>query len=217
MTESRDEPDCSRGNVAALQNPRGKGDRCAQGDVEVATHAQGFIHRDDGNHNDERTGVATIVYAVGSIHGAVDRQSESRIFMVLTMGGSMELVMLAWMLNMYRNTMANVIVVAVSFLLLGVGIFLDRSQRTVDDTAFMQGMIPHHSMAITRAERFNVTDLRVCELAVEISEAQRREILEMDWLINDIRQNGSAATPAEADARSVPDFIRPAERDCPTS
>lgn len=144
------------------------------------------------------------------------RWSESRIFMTLTMGGSMGLVMLAWMLDMYRNTTANVIVVGVSLLLLAVGVLLDRSQITVDDTAFMQAMIPHHSLAITRSERFNVTDVRVCELAVEISEAQRREILEMDWLIDDIRQNGPAATPGEADARPVPDFTRPAERDCPT-
>lgn len=77
-------------------------------------------------------------------------------------------------------------------------------------------MIPHHSMAITRAERFNVADVRVCELAVDISEAQRRENLEMDWLLKDIAQNGPASTPEEADARPVPDFDTPAERQCPT-
>jgi hypothetical protein len=186
-------------------------------------------HNDDG-HSETRpkkyltfgamilTAMA-VMYAlmfVGSWEWGHVRLSESRIFMALTMGGSMGMVMLAWMLDMYRNTMANVIVVAVSLLLLVVGIFLDRSQITVGDTAFMRAMIPHHSMAITRAERFNVTDVRVCELAVEISEAQRREILEMDWLINDIRQNGSAATPEEAEARPVPGFTRPAERTCPT-
>ncbi|WP_370325130.1 DUF305 domain-containing protein [Euzebya sp.] len=144
------------------------------------------------------------------------RLSESRMFMALTMGGTMGLVMLGWMLNMYRNTTANIVVVVVSVVLLAVGIFLDRSQTTVDDTGFMQSMIPHHSMAITRAERFNVTDVRVCELAVEISEAQRREILEMDWLIDDIRENGPASSPEDADARPVPDFNRQAERDCPT-
>ncbi len=37
------------------------------------------------------------------------RWSQSRMFMALTMGGTMGLVMLAWMLNMYRNTTANVI------------------------------------------------------------------------------------------------------------
>lgn len=55
----------------------------------------------------------------------------------------------------------------------------------------------------------------MCELAVEISEAQRREILEMDWLIADIRQNGIAATPEEARARPVPQFDVAAERQCP--
>jgi hypothetical protein len=56
----------------------------------------------------------------------------------------------------------------------------------------------------------------VCELAVEISEAQRREILEMDWLIADIARNGVAATADEAETRPVPEFDEPAARTCPT-
>ncbi|NYG55310.1 DUF305 domain-containing protein [Nocardioides perillae] len=144
------------------------------------------------------------------------RWSESRLFMALTMGGTMGLVMLAWMLNMYKSTRLNLVIVGVSLLLLAGGIFLDRSQATVQDRAFMRAMIPHHSLAITRSERSELTDVRVCELAVEISEAQRREILEMDWLIQDIAENGEADTPAEAEARPVPDFDRPAERQCPT-
>jgi hypothetical protein len=108
------------------------------------------------------------------------RWSQSRMFMTLTMGGTMGLIMLAWMLNMYRNTKANVAIVVVSLLLFSVGSFLDRSQTTVDDIGFQSAMIPHHSMAITRAERAQIEDVRVCELAVAISEAQRREILEMD-------------------------------------
>ena len=143
--------------------------------------------------------------------------SQSRAFMALTMGGTMGLVMLAWMLNMYKNTVANVIIVVVSLLMITVGIVLDRSQATVDDTAFMKAMIPHHSLAITRSERFDVHDVRVCELAVAISEAQRIEILEMDWLIDDIRENGRATTPEEAAARPVPDFDRSAARECPPS
>jgi hypothetical protein len=46
----------------------------------------------------------------------------------------------------------------------------------------------------------------VRRLADEIIEAQRREIREMDWLIDDIAENGVAATPEEADRRSVPEF-----------
>lgn len=37
-----------------------------------------------------------------------------------------------------------------------------------------------------------------------IIEAQRREIKEMNWLINDIAENGKATTQAEAEARPVP-------------
>ena len=154
---------------------------------------------------------------VGSWEWSHVRWSQSRVFMALTMGGAMGLVMLAWMLNMYRNMTANIVVVAASVLLLVVGVFLDRSQVTVGDTAFMRAMIPHHSLAITRSERFNVQDVRVCQLAVEISEAQRREILEMDWLIEDIEQNGPAETVQQAEARPVPDFSREAARECPTS
>ena len=142
------------------------------------------------------------------------RFSQSRVFMALTMGGTMGLVMLGWMLNMLRSVKGNVVVIAVSLLLLTGGIALDRSQATVGDVAFMRGMIPHHSLAITRSERFSVEDIRVCELAVRISEAQRREILEMDWLIQDIRENGAASTPAEARERKLPDYGVSAERSC---
>ncbi|MCC6174456.1 MAG: DUF305 domain-containing protein [Chloroflexi bacterium] len=144
------------------------------------------------------------------------RFSESRVFMAIVMGGTMGLVMLGWMLNMYRDMRFNAGIVAASLLLIAVGVFLDRSQTTVQDTGFMSGMIPHHSLAITRAERSELDDVRVCELAVEISEAQRREILEMDWLIEDIEANGAAGTPEEAEARPVPEFDVAADRDCPS-
>ena len=158
--------------------------------------------------------VMYFVMFVGSWEWSHIRFSRSRVFMALTMGGAMGLVMLAWMLNMYKSARANIAVVAVSLLLLGGGATLDRSQATVDDTAFMRGMIPHHSLAITRSERAGIEDVRVCELAVEISEAQRREIFEMDWLIEDIARNGVATTPEEAADRAVPEYEEPAARDC---
>jgi cytochrome c oxidase subunit IV len=144
------------------------------------------------------------------------RWSQSRMFMALTMGGTMGLIMLAWMLDMYRNRKANLAIVTVSLLLLAGGTALDRSQVTVQDGSYMSAMIPHHSLAITRSERPDLRDVRVCELAVEISEAQRREILEMEWLIDDIERHGAATTPAEAGSRPVPDYEEAAARQCPT-
>ena len=140
--------------------------------------------------------------------------SQSRVFMALTMGGVMGLVMLAWMLHMYRSVKGNIIVVVASLVLFVGGVALDRTQATVGDVSFMRAMIPHHSLAITRSERFSNDDVRVCRLAVEISEAQRREILEMEWLIDDINDNGAASTLAEAEQRPVPEFDVSADRTC---
>jgi len=52
-------------------------------------------------------------------------------------------------------------------------------------------MIPHHSIAIMTSERAKIDDVRVKDLANEIIKAQRREIKEMEWLINDIQENGA--------------------------
>ena len=151
---------------------------------------------------------------VGSYSWSHIQFSQSRVYMALVMGGAMTLVMLGWMLNMYKNTKMNIGIVVIGLLLLGLGATLDRTQATVGDVEFMQAMIPHHSLAITRSERFNVDDVRVCELAVAISEAQRREIDEMEWLIADIRENGAASTREEAEQRPVPSFPADAVTEC---
>ena len=140
--------------------------------------------------------------------------SESRVFMALTMGGAMGLVMIAWMLNMYKSTKANVSVAVASLLLLAGGTFLDRSQLTVDDSGWMSAMIPHHSLAITRSARADIDDVRVCRLAAAIIEAQKREIREMQWLLEDIEENGEAVTAAAAEDREIPEFQVSDLRDC---
>jgi hypothetical protein len=132
--------------------------------------------------------------------------SETRLFMTLIMGGGMIAVMLLYMLQMYKSTPKNIATLAIAALLLASGVFLVRSQITVSDTDYMEGMIPHHSIAILTSERAQIDDPRVRELADEIIEAQRREIKEMEWLIRDIRQNGIARTEAEAASRPVPHF-----------
>lgn len=47
------------------------------------------------------------------------KPSESRLFMTFTMGGTMGLIMLGWMLNMYKNTGLNLLIVGLSLALLG--------------------------------------------------------------------------------------------------
>jgi uncharacterized protein (DUF305 family) len=62
-----------------------------------------------------------------------------------------------------------------------------RDQTTIDDVDYMEGMIPHHSIAILTSERANISDLRVRKLADKIIDAQVREIREMKNLIEDIK------------------------------
>lgn len=132
--------------------------------------------------------------------------SETRLFMTLIMGAAMMAIMLLFMLGMYRNSKANIAIFIFAALLLVASIGLVRSQVTVSDVDYMEGMIPHHSIAILTSERAGIRDTRVKELADRIIEAQRREIKEMEWLIEDIRTNGVADSQAEADRRPVPDF-----------
>jgi hypothetical protein len=141
------------------------------------------------------------------------RWSEERFYMALLMGGAMALVMFAFMRSMmYKNRAYNVVLLAVAVLLVGGGLYLSRSQVLVDDQAYMKGMIPHHSIAILTSERADIDDVRVRELADGIIKAQRKEIKEMDWLIEDIEKNGPATTQDEANQRPVPDFEGSAAR-----
>lgn len=134
------------------------------------------------------------------------RFSETRTYMAIYMGAAMAIIMLGFMLNMYKNKKANVAIFAGSLIVFAASLFLVRSQVTVQDNAWMKAMIPHHSIAIMTSERAEIDDVRVKELANEIIKAQRREIKEMEWLINDIKTNGTAATEEEAAARPMPEF-----------
>lgn len=135
------------------------------------------------------------------------RFSEERVYMAVLMGAAMSLVMLAFMAGMmYHDRRLNAVVVTVALVLGGTALYLSRSQSLVDDQSYMSAMIPHHSIAILTSERAGIEDVRVRELADGIAAAQREEIKEMDWLVEDIEENGLATTRAEADARPVPDF-----------
>ncbi len=135
------------------------------------------------------------------------RFSEERVYMAILMGSAMAIIMLAFMWGqMYRDTRVNIGIVVLSIIVGVSALWLSRSQQFVEDPAYMGGMIPHHSIAILTSERADIDDVRVRQLADEIIKAQRREIKEMDWLLDDIAANGVAENDAEAERRPVPDF-----------
>ena len=132
--------------------------------------------------------------------------SETRTYMALYMGATMAVIMLLFMLNMYKDKKKNITVLIASVTVFAGSLFLVRSQATVDDSSWMSAMIPHHSIAILTSERAKIKDKRGQELATNIIEAQRREIKEMQWLLKDIEKNGLAETQEQAQSRTVPDF-----------
>jgi uncharacterized protein (DUF305 family) len=112
--------------------------------------------------------------------------SETRAYMALVMGATMAVVMLGFMLGMYKNRRVNMGILGGSVVVFAVALWLVRSQTTVDDVSYMRAMIPHHSIAILTSERARISDPRVRKLADGIIDAQRREIDEMKALIRDL-------------------------------
>lgn len=145
------------------------------------------------------------------------RWSETRFYMALIMGATMALVMLAFMIGHYPRRRVNAGIMIAAVVVFAAALALVRSQATVQDGSYMRAMIPHHSIAILTSERADIADVRVCDLAVGIIEAQRREIDEMAWLLDDIAEHGAATTRAEAAQRPVPTFPGTADRSCPSA
>lgn len=114
--------------------------------------------------------------------------SETRVWMAFLMGAVMAIIMLTYMLGMYQNKAINIGIYVGSVVVFAAALWLVRSQATVGDAEYMKAMIPHHSIAIMTSERAQISDPRVRKLAGEIIEAQRREIAEMKYLINDLER-----------------------------
>ncbi len=109
--------------------------------------------------------------------------SLTRFYMTCLMIASMAILMLLFMLKMYKDKKINISIIAGSLILFFGSLFLVRSQKTVDDVLWMRAMIPHHSIAILTSERANIKDPEVRKLADDIIKAQKKEIEEMKTMI----------------------------------
>jgi cell division protein FtsW (lipid II flippase) len=110
--------------------------------------------------------------------------SLTRFYMVCLGIATMAVIMLLFMLNMYKNKMKNIAILLGSLVLFLGALGLVREQKsTVGDVLWMRAMIPHHSIAILTSERADIKDPEVKELANAIIEAQRKEISEMKAMI----------------------------------
>jgi len=125
--------------------------------------------------------------------------SQTRVWMAILMGAVMAIIMLSFMLNMYKNNRINIAIVVAAIALFVGALWLVRSQKTVYDVAYTKAMIPHHSIAILTSQRAHIRDSRVRKLADQIIESQVREIEEMKQSIADLEQS-----PVPADTPDLP-------------
>lgn len=105
-------------------------------------------------------------------------------------------LMSAWMIVMsyllMRNHMINsTTVFIIAILLIIVIIYAIRKQVFINDKQFLNGMIPHHSMAILMARRIKekTKDPRVMNLANQIIKSQTDEINLMTNILNETNSN----------------------------
>ncbi len=113
--------------------------------------------------------------------------SEMRLYMTILSTCVMAMVMLLFMLHMLKNKKANIAIVITSVVVFSLSFFMMRNQTTIDEVDYMQGMIPHHSIAILTSERADIEDPRVRKLADDIIKAQKKEIEEMKQLIEELK------------------------------
>src|SRR5690606_33602849 len=74
--------------------------------------------------------------------------SQTRFWMAFVMGACMAVIMLSFMLGMYKNKSVNIAIFVGSAAVFILALWLVRSQATVSGVSYMKAMIPHHSIAI---------------------------------------------------------------------
>jgi magnesium-transporting ATPase (P-type) len=129
--------------------------------------------------------------------------SQTRMWMAVFMGAVMAVIMLSFMLGMYRDTRKNAAIFVTSIVVFVAALWLVRSQETVSDVSYMKAMIPHHSIAIMVSERAHIRDPRVRKLADGIIEAQVKEIAEMKQLIATLSANPTPSGAPDLPARQA--------------
>ena len=110
--------------------------------------------------------------------------SLTRFYMVCLGISTMAVIMLLFMLKMYKNKKKNTTILVGILVLFISALGLVRAQAPiVGDILWLKGMIPHHSIAILTSERADIQDPEVKKLANAIIEAQRKEIEDMKAMI----------------------------------
>ena len=110
-------------------------------------------------------------------------QNLNMAYMAGSMTAAMVIIELIVMSVMYKNAKLRNILIGASVVLLVVTVLFTRYQTGIGDEGFLRSMIPHHSGAILMCKNPRLEDPEILELCKEISESQRREIIQMNRIL----------------------------------
>src|SRR5687768_7599907 len=119
----------------------------------------------------------------GLMYGMVNSFSSvypniNQFYMTGLMATAMIIIELALMWSMYKNKKLNILIMAVSIVLLAAFWTGIRQQLGVSDKQFLRSMIPHHAGAILMCENADLKDPEIREYASRSVPASRlRSIL----------------------------------------
>jgi uncharacterized protein (DUF305 family) len=143
------------------------------------------------NHHYVHLAIMTVLSFISMyvlMYAMVDRfanvySNRNQFYMAGLMTASMVLIELALMGSMYKNRNANIVIVAVVVVALGVFFLGIRQQVAIGDKSFLRSMIPHHAGAILICERAPIQDAEIKKLCGEIISSQQREMDQMKSIL----------------------------------
>ena len=109
----------------------------------------------------------------------------NQFYMAGLMTSAMVVIEIVIMSMMYHNRKWNIIIIALSLLVL-IGCYAGiREQIGVSDKQFLKSMIPHHSAAILMCKSTDLTDPEIKQLCDDIIAGQQAEIDQMKEKLKD--------------------------------
>lgn len=112
--------------------------------------------------------------------------NSNNLYMAGLMTSPMLLMEVVLMRSMYPDRRKNALVIGAGLILLISAFAAIRTQALVGDVQFLKSMIPHHSGAILMCREGSLSDPRVLSLCRAIVDSQKREIEEMETLLDSL-------------------------------
>ena len=107
----------------------------------------------------------------------------NQFYMAGLMTAPVVVIELALMGSRYKHKNGNIIIVAISVVVLGAFLLGIRQQAAIGDKNLLRSMIPHHAGAILMCERAPIQDAEIKKLCGEIISSQQREIDQMKSML----------------------------------